>query len=363
MTVDSIKTGADLSAYLKRQDAEIAMLRGAFRAGFDRPMKGPAEMVNAEAFGRYVKQMGRSFVSKADLGTPLEEQSGTGTYVVPVEYSRELMRIAEESSELIPLVRKIPMKSRTKYAATKATGVNFTYVTASDTTDITESAPSFGQLEMVAWTFGLWMGISEQLLEDEDVNVGSAFAELISEAFTAKLEAELLTDNGNPATGLLQNGSTNVVTMSPGNPSFSDVDYEDMIALVGGLTTKAKRRGARFLLHPTVADIVFSIKNAQGDPIFRDSPASGRPPTILGYPFTLVDGMPDSGDSAVSTKFLAFGNPSHMVWGSRVDLEFKAFDATQYRAVNCEVLYRARFRANFQTAFPEAFSVLRTAAG
>jgi len=362
MTVDSIRTGADLNAYLKRQDAEIAMLRGAFKAGFERPLKGPPSMVNVEAFGRYVKQQGRSFVGKADLGTPLEEQGGTGTYLVPVEYSRELMRIAEESSELIPLVRKIPMKARTKYAATKATGVSFTYVTSSDTTDITESAPTFGQLTLTAWTFALWMGISEQLLEDEDVNVGTAFAELISEAFTAKLEAELLTDTGSPATGLLANGSTNVVTMPAGSSSFGDVDFKDIVNLVGGLTTKAKRRGARFLLHPSIADIVFSIKNAQGDPIFRDSPASGRPPTILGYPFTLVDGMPDSGDSAVSTKFLAFGNPAHMVWGSRVDLEFKAFDATQYRAVNCEILYRARFRANFQVAFPEAFSVLRTAA-
>jgi len=360
-----VKDGATLSTCLQGHEDDIAalskevgMVRGAFATVYRDGDRARGNL-DAEGFGRWVKNAARGIVEKSDLGTPLMESSGTGNYLVPTEYAREIFRVAEGASELMPLVRRVPMKGRTKYLPTKGTGVAFSYVSG-DTDDITESNPTLGQLTLTARSYSTYIGISEQVLEDEDSGLGAYLGAILAEAYQSKVESELLTGTGSPCTGVLADAGVNVVSMPIGSQSFDGISYDDVVALVAGLTTKGKRRGSKFIMHPTISDLVFSVKNAQGDPIFRAA-TDGRPATLLGWPYVFSDAMPDTGDSASGTKFIAFGNPEHLVWGSRIDLELKFFDATEYRVKNCQVFFRARFRGDFQVAHPEAFAVLKTA--
>jgi HK97 family phage major capsid protein len=72
--------------------------------------------------------------------------------------------------------------------------------------------------------------------------------------------------------------------------------------------------------------------------------------------------MVSASSSAISTKFIVFGNPQYFLFGNRVPLEIKLFDQTYTRAQYDTVLLRARVRAAFAVGVAGAFAVCKTAA-
>ena len=119
-------------------------------------------------------------------------------------------------------------------------------------------------------------------------------------------------------------------------------------------------RGARWFMSPYTWNIVRGLQDANGNPLI--APWSGTAPKqVIGYPVTLSYQLPDSGDDAASTPFVALGNPRYLVHGDRVGLEIKYYDATQFSVTNCEAFFRFRFRAAFDVDQPASFAVLSTA--
>jgi len=82
----------------------------------------------------------------------------------------------------------------------------------------------------------------------------------------------------------------------------------------------------------------------------------------MGREYIMSDAMPDADDSAVSTAFIAFGNPKYILHGNRVGMEFKLFDQTSDNLVYDRLFLRARLRQAFVTGIPAAFAVMKTAA-
>jgi hypothetical protein len=70
--------------------------------------------------------------------------------------------------------------------------------------------------------------------------------------------------------------------------------------------------------------------------------------------------MPDSGDSAVSTSFVAFGNPKYIINGERVGFEFRIYDQTQSNMESGQIFLRCRTRQAFVLALPAAWAKLTT---
>lgn len=295
--------------------------------------------------------------TKADLGTPLTNDSATGSYLIPVEYYDEIIRVAADTSELVPLVRRIPMKSNTKYYPTGGTATAFTYV-SSDGGALTEQNPTFNQTLLTAYTYAMWVGCTEALLEDDIVGLGEYLRILAGEAYAAKFDAEFLTGSGSPTTGVLNDGSVNTAQAGTGNTSYEDFEITDLYSLVEQLTTNAKRRGARFMMHPLLWDVVRKLKNADGDNIIAPW-AETAAKSLFGYPVTFSDQMPST--DASNTAFVAFGNPRYLLFGDRVGMEMKFYDGTEYAVQYTEVFFRFRFRAAFDVGVPGAFSILKTA--
>lgn len=113
-------------------------------------------------------------------------------------------------------------------------------------------------------------------------------------------------------------------------------------------------------MHTTILDIFKKIKNDVGDYIW-EKPAGTTPGTLAGYEYILSDAMPDATDSAVSTAFVAFGNPKYILHGNRVGMEFKLFDQTSDNMVYDRLFLRARLRQAFVTSIPTAWAVMKTA--
>lgn len=316
-----------------------------------------------EAGGKLsVNDSNEGFKSKAapDLGTPLRGDAVTGSYLVPEAWASEILRIPTDPSAVMGKVRHVPMNVRKINFPKASDVVAFTAVT-NEITAKTEDNPTFSEVELECETFAAWIAYTEELDEDSVVGLGSYFAELFREAYLTTFDTQVLVANAAPFTGIIRNSSVNSVSMGAGNVSFDDATLDDLIDLVAGLTTQAKRSGAMFIMNPTILDNFKKIKDDNGNYIYAQ-PGLAQPGQLWGYPVLTSDVMPANSDSAVSTPFIAFGNPKHLLWGDRVGLEIKSFNDTSDNMVYDRLFIRARIRQAFVAANPEAFSVLSTPA-
>ncbi len=303
----------------------------------------------------------RYFLQKALVGTPLVDDSTTGSYVVPEEWHNEIDRVVHEASQLVPLVTNFPMKSRVKYIPVKNAGVGFTYI-PNDSDATTEASPTFGQKTLTSYSYFLWISLTEALLEDDIAGLGAYFREIVGEAYVDAFESEFLTGIGAPTTGILTNASVRTTSMSAGSSGFGDIKIGDFINMEGDLSERnGALRGARFLMSPYTWNLVRGLTDADGRPYIHPGWTGPAARELLGYPVLTSYQMPDSSDSAVNTPFIALGNPRYFAYGDRVGLEMKLFDNTIQALKHSEIFFRFRFRAAFEHTQPADFTVLKTA--
>ncbi len=294
-----------------------------------------------------------------NIGTPLRGDGVTGSILIPDEIANEILRIPDDPSAMMGQVRTIPMGVRKITFPGKLTGATWTWVT-NEVTAKTETNPTFNSVDLECETAAAWIPWTEEWGEDNMMDQGAYFQELLRESWQTEFDKQCLNSATAPFVGVLTNTGTNVLNLGAGKTSFGSVTFDDMHDLVAKLTTQTKRNGAKFIMHTTILDIFKKIKNDVGDFIW-EKPAGTTPGTIAGYGYILSDAMPDATDSAVSTAFVAFGNPKYILHGNRVGMEFKVFDQTADTLVYDRLFLRARLRQAFVTGIPAAFAVMKTA--
>lgn len=342
-------------AWLKR-DVKTMVAMGTDIGNYDESngkwrMKVQGIKDGAHNFGSY---------EKADLGTPLTGDA-TGTdaqYLVPqIIYEETILRTLMVQSEIIPQLTRKAMTGRLHRYAVEGTQVSFTFVT-NEVTDKTEANPTWTNVDLTAETYAFWVGVTDELMEDTFADIGAQIRVQAVEALQNTIEEQILNGSGSPATGVLQDTSVNESNID--STSFEDVDWDDLHLAIEDLTTRKKRVGAAFFMHPTVWDKLRTQVDANGR-YFWD-PATQGPRTAYGYPVYLSDNVPDLSDSAVSTAFIGFGNLKYALWGVRMGLEFRYFDQTMYAVQDDENFWRARTRQAFAVGIPANFARLVTAA-
>lgn len=378
------KDNEDLKAALAVNSTELAALKAMKQTRFadkssDEKMYTLGKFLHAMGKNNYdvLKEMGGMIQTNAssegdwkagkwnvnaapNLGTPLRGDAVTGSILVPDELANEILRIPDDPSAMMGKVRTIPMSVRKRTYTQKLTGAGWTWVT-NEITAKTEANPTFSSVDLECETAAAWIAFTEEWGEDSFVNQGAYFTELLRESWQTEFDTQCLNSATAPFIGVLQNTGANILNLGAGKTSFADVTFDDLHDLVAELTTQNKRTGAKFILHTTILDIFKKIKNDVGDYIW-EKPAGTTPGTLAGYEYILSDAMPDSTGSAVSTAFVAFGNPKYILHGNRVGLEFRIFDQTADTMVYDRLFLRARTRQAFVTGIPSAFAVMKTAA-
>ena len=306
--------------------------------------------------------LGKELREKGGLsGSPLtgDDSVGSynGSYTLPVEYRAELFRIAIDASALMGRVRSFPVPAITSYAPTTTDALAFTKVT-NQNTDKTEDNITFGQQTLTTEIYAAYIAIVEEFFEDTLINIGELVRDMFGEAWGLKFDTLCMEDS---TYGVIN--TTNVVetTMSAGDIEFASLTWEYLHDMIASLTTRAKRQGNVFVMHPTIWDIIRTAKNADGD-YYIGPVTAGMPLMAWGYPVVLTDGMPDSTDSAADTTFVAFGNPVRILNGVRVPFEFKIYDQTQSAMESGQIFLRCRTRQAFVLSNPTAWTMLTTAA-
>ena len=317
-----------------------------------RESTNPDEVTKIDVSGRFLKT--NPDVSSAPLASD-DNDTYYVSYLVPVEYSAEVGRVAADASAMMNRVTHVPMRGITKYVPNTVDALTFTMV-ASQRTAKTEDHLTFGRVTLTANTYANWIAITEEADEDSLVGLGSFILKLEGEAWGTKFDTLALSDS---TYGALADTSVNELAMDTGDAAFSSIDITYLDGLISELTSQNKRIGAMFIMHPTVFDYIRGEKDAMGRYIFQDA-VNGAPATIRGYPFVLSDGAPST--SAASTSFVLFGNPKWILAGDRTGFEFRIFDQTLGTMEYDQIYLRARVRQAMIPWVPGALSKLTTAA-
>lgn len=304
-----------------------------------------------------------------------EGTNSAGGYIVPQEFSAEVNRIVEDFGLVGKLARKIPMATDTMNVPRLGSSVAIYY--PGEGAAGTASQPVFENVQLLAKTAVGLTPMTNELLADANVDVVNLLVELFAEALAGDLDDQGLAGSGSPFTGLLEDANINVVDAPTGEDTFAEAanpdNLRDMIAKIKPWALQ----GAAFIMHRSVWSIIQKKKASTGgdyfvsaaNPILMPNNAEQGYPnaiagTIWGYPIYLSDKMPST--SAVSTKFILFGNLKHLYYGTR---EGMSVSISEHATVGSDNLFeqnmsavRVTQRQAIAVGLPAAFSVLKTAA-
>ncbi len=305
-----------------------------------------------------------------------ETTGSAGAFLVPEEFTAEVYRVVEDFGLVAKMATKFPMGSDTRNVPTVASSVSGSY--PGEATAGTPSQPVLAQVQLLAKT---WVGLtpmSNELLADANVSVVDLLVTLFAEAIAGELDSQALAGTGSPFTGILGNTSVNVVTMATGQSTFSSLTLADLRDLQTQVTPFSLQ-GAGYIMHRSVWGVVQKLRTggtnsgdffgASTNPVIVGT-AQGFPTAtagfLWGYPVYLSDKMPAVSATAISTKYVIFGNLKHVFVGDRAPL---AVSVSQEGVINGVSLFetnqsavRVVARHAVAVGLPTAFAVLKTSA-
>jgi HK97 family phage major capsid protein len=176
------------------------------------------------------------------------------------------------------------------------------------------NSPTIGQLNLPVWESYCLIPISSQLLQDSFFDVGAWVEKKVATKFARQEGVAFMSGTGvNQPSGLLAAPTSTakdstrpwgtIQTIKSG--SASSVTADALHSLVWSLRIPY-RKGASWLMNSNTASVIDQFRDSvTGRYLWRESLADGMPATLLGYPVTLCEDMPDLSASSLS---IAFGN-------------------------------------------------------
>ena len=155
--------------------------------------------------------------------------------------------------------------------------------------------------------------ISQQLLDDAEVNLEQWLAGEVDQEFAYQEGAAFLTGDGvNKPTGLLTyvTGGVNAAAHPFGaiavvnSGAAAAITSDGIVDLIYSLPTE-RQAGARFVMNLSSIQAVRKLKDGQGNYLWQPSAQAGQPATLSGFGVTEMAGMPSIGAGA---KAVLFGN-------------------------------------------------------
>lgn len=274
----------------------------------------PARREHKQAFHAYVRQ-GETGSLRALEGKALSAQSDPdGGYLVPVETERMIERIVSEASPIraVAGVRQIGSASYKKPFTTG--GPQTGWVGETDARP-QSAAPQLSELEFPAMELYAMPAATSTLLDDAAVNIDQWLAEEVQTAFAEQEGKAFIAGDGvKKPRGLMSYGTVDdaawewgkLGTVSTGNagafPASNPADK--LIDLIYAVKAGYRANG-RFVMNRATQSVIRKFKDLDGNYLWQPSLAAGAPPTLLNYPVTEAEDMPDIAADATA---IAFGD-------------------------------------------------------
>lgn len=237
-----------------------------------------------------------------------------------------------------------------------------TMVWMTEGTAPSEASYNGTQVSLAIRTLFGWVGISNELLEDDEIGLANHLLTKFFRATAKKLDHAIFSADGtNDATHGDFEGIFNFGTaydLAATKDALSDVTFENFIGLVAGADEALiESPTTRWWSHPQILVQLLGIKDANGRPIFLTSleaPAAGGIGSILGYPVVTANAAPSA--VAAEEPIMAFGDAMGLAVGIRRDMEFAS--SMDVKFTDNQTVFRQVARAGTKIKAATAFEVL-----
>ena len=252
-----------------------------------------------------------------------EGTASEGGYLVPEYFSNEVLRLAPVYGVARRDARVVQVLGlKTHFPTADAVSA----YRVGEKVAITSSQPTIGQVTLTVKKIAAMIPMSNELLEDANVNTVDLIIRLVAEAF-AKYEDEWAFLGKGAGEGIFQDTLVSVLTLASGKNTFAEVDFDDLLLAMNKLD-EAALSGAKWYMSFSVFNALRTLKYASGTASYiLQEPSMGQPATIWNLPVVFTGVMPKTSDvSQASAKFIALGNLEHMIIGDRMSMEIKVSD-------------------------------------
>ncbi len=237
-----------------------------------------------------------------------------GGYVVPSETERLIDMRLKEISPMREIASVRQVGTTTYKKPVSLGGMTYGWVAETDSRTTTDS-PTLSMIEFPTAELYAMPAATPTIIDDAFVNIDEWLADELRQTFAAQETAAFVSGNGtNKPKGFLS--YTTVAEASHAwdkigyiatgaDGAFASSDPADaLIDLI--FAPKAQfRPNARFVMNRRTASVVRKFKDANDNYIWQPGLNAGSPSTLLGYPVTEIEEMPDIDSDSFS---IAFGD-------------------------------------------------------
>ncbi len=355
-------------------DRKFGNIPAAFLGATEDELKSMKKKERVAKFIKAVYQGDKATLhSFASLKAQNEGTGSAGGFSVPEEFAAEINRIAEDFGLVRRLARIVPMNTDTMNLPRLTTSVTVSF--PGEGVAGTPSDWVQANVQLLAKTAVGLNVLSNELLEDANVDLVDFVTELFGEQLAGEEDFQGLDGVGTPFTGILNDAGVNIVDLGTGDVDFtnSDLDdYRDMIAKIKPLALT----GAVFIVNKVVWSHIQKLKDndaayhlAAANPVLNPGALEGRVGgvvvgTLWGYPVLLSEKMPST--TGVSSEFAIFGNLRNLWFGNRKQMTMTISDSATVGSDKVfeqnQSAVRVTERFALAVGLPDAFAVLKTAA-
>ena len=264
---------------------------------------------------------------------------GDGGYVVPERTERRIDRLLTEASPIRAIAqvrRTTAARFRKPVSLGGATSGWVSETAARPETD----PPSLDLIEFPMAELYAMPAATQQLLDDAMIDVDDWLAEEVRDVFAVQESTAFVTGDGNgkprgfldyavAAEGLQSWGELGYVATGTSGAFDAAEPADALIDLIYAPKTGYRAKG-RFVMNRQTVSAVRRFKDADGNYLWQPSLSQAGSSTLLGYPVTEAEDMPDIGANSFSIAFGDFEKGYLILDRQGVDVLRDPFSAKPY---------------------------------
>jgi HK97 family phage major capsid protein len=279
-----------------------------------------------------------------------EGSNSAGGVLVPEEFAARVIRLVENYGTFAASgVEKVTMSRDTMIIPKRVTGTTAYFV--GEGTAVTESEPSYANVQLVAKKLAVGTRMSTEVVEDALISLADAVATEFATSLAYKIDLCGWTGDSTSSSGgitgvvpKINDGTkaASVVTSGSGRTGFETLTVADFVNVIGKMPLYA-RSGAQWYISPSgFASSMARLRYAAGGNTV-ESVGGGVNETFLGFPVNLVHVMDSTlGADAGKVKVLFANLGLSSIYARRRDFAVRMYD--QVYATTDQLLLQGTMR-------------------
>ena len=280
-------------------------------------------------------------------------EDSEGGFTVPDEFERKLVEALEGNNIFRGMATVIRTSSGTRKIPIAEDTGEASWIDEGE--EIPESDTTFGQTMLSAYKLGTMIKISNELLNDSAFDLASYIARRFGVRMGNAEERAFITGDGvGKPLGLLDDAGAKVGVTAAKTTAIS---FDEVFQLYYALKAPYRKK-AEFLCNEALVLQLMTIKDNNGNYIWKPGLDIGKPDTLLNRPLKTSAFMPEV---AAGNKVMAFGGYSYYWIADRQNRTFRRLNELYARTD--QVGFLTTQRVDGKLILPEAVQVLQMKAG